>query len=116
VKDKLLVIGTADRYINVVNLNDPTKFYKTAQSPLKWQTRAISCFIDATGYAVGSIEGRCAINYVEDKDIPYVFVPIHIHLSTPFPGYLTNNVVPTSLSNATVKPLPMRATSQMSTP
>ncbi|KAI9867319.1 MAG: RNA export factor gle2 [Trichoglossum hirsutum] len=73
VKDKLLVIGTADRYINVVNLSDPVKFYKTSQSPLKWQTRAISCFIDATGYAVGSIEGRCAINYVEDKDIPSNF-------------------------------------------
>jgi len=68
VKDSLLVIGTADRYINVVNLNDPTKFYKTLQSPLKWQTRVVSCFKDATGFAVGSIEGRCAIQYVEDKD------------------------------------------------
>lgn len=68
VKDKLLVIGTADRYINVVNLNEPTKFYKTLQSPLKWQTRVVTCFKDATGYAVGSIEGRCAFQYVEDKD------------------------------------------------
>lgn len=68
VKDKLLVIGTADRYINVVNLNDPTKFYKTLQSPLKWQTRVVSCFTDASGFAVGSIEGRCAIQYVEEKD------------------------------------------------
>lgn len=68
VKNKLLVIGTADRYINVVNLDDPTKFYKTIQSPLKYQTRVVSCFTDATGYAIGSIEGRCAIQYVEDKD------------------------------------------------
>ncbi|KAI1778595.1 WD40 repeat-like protein [Hypoxylon cercidicola] len=68
VRNSLLVIGTADRYINVVNLQDPLKFYKTLQSPLKWQTRVVSCFTDATGFAIGSIEGRCAIQYVEDKD------------------------------------------------
>jgi mRNA export factor len=68
VRNSLLVIGTADRYINVVNLQDPMKFYKTLQSPLKWQTRVVSCFTDASGFAIGSIEGRCAIQYVEDKD------------------------------------------------
>ncbi|KAF2399157.1 WD40 repeat-like protein [Trichodelitschia bisporula] len=68
IRDQLLVVGTADRYLNVVNLNDPLKFYKTMQSPLKWQTRVVSCFIDASGFAVGSIEGRCAIQYVEEKD------------------------------------------------
>ncbi|KAB5554607.1 WD40-repeat-containing domain protein [Coniochaeta sp. 2T2.1] len=73
VKTNLLVIGTADRYINIVNLADPTKFYKTIQSPLKWQTRVVSCFTDAAGFAIGSIEGRCAIQYVEDKDAPSNF-------------------------------------------
>ncbi len=68
VMNKLLVVATADRYINVVNLDKPTEFYKTMQSPLKWQTRVVSCFSDATGFAVGSIEGRCAIQYVDDKD------------------------------------------------
>jgi len=68
IKDSLLVIGTADRYCNIVNLNDPMKFYKTVQSSLKWQTRVVSCFTDATGFAIGSIEGRCAIQYVEEKD------------------------------------------------
>ncbi len=68
IRDKLLVVGTADRYINFINLTEPTKFYKTMQSPLKWQTRAIGCFIDGSGCAIGSIEGRCAIQYVEDKD------------------------------------------------
>ncbi|KIY02409.1 uncharacterized protein Z520_02547 [Fonsecaea multimorphosa CBS 102226] len=67
VKNKLLVIGTADRYINIVDLNSPEKFYKSVQSPLKFQTRVVSCFTDATGFAVGSIEGRCAIQYVEEK-------------------------------------------------
>ncbi|KAG9237550.1 WD40-repeat-containing domain protein [Amylocarpus encephaloides] len=68
VQKNLMVIGTADRYINVVNLLEPNKFYKTLQSPLKWQTRVVSCFPDSSGFAVGSIEGRCAIQYVEDKD------------------------------------------------
>ena len=68
VRDKLMVIGTADRYINIVNLNDPGKFYKSMQSPLKWQTRVVSCFTDSSGFGVGSIEGRCAMQYVEDKD------------------------------------------------
>ncbi|KAI9829757.1 MAG: RNA export factor gle2 [Sarea resinae] len=68
VKDRLMVVATADRYINIISLNEPAKFYKTMQSPLKWQTRVVSCFTDATGFAVGSIEGRCAIQYVEEKD------------------------------------------------
>ncbi|TQS37065.1 hypothetical protein Golomagni_02472 [Golovinomyces magnicellulatus] len=68
VKGQLLVVGTADRYINVIALNEPTKFYKTTQSPLKWQTRVVSCFIEGNGFSVGSIEGRCAIQYIEDKD------------------------------------------------
>ncbi|ORY10870.1 WD40-repeat-containing domain protein [Clohesyomyces aquaticus] len=68
VKNDLLVVGTAERHIHIINLKDPTKIYKTITSPLKWQTRVVSCFSDATGFAVGSIEGRCAIQYVEDKD------------------------------------------------
>ena len=67
-RDSCLVIGTADRYINVIALSKPTEFYKTMQSPLKWQTRVVSCFNDSQGFAVGSIEGRCAIQYVEEKD------------------------------------------------
>ncbi|MBE7181489.1 MAG: hypothetical protein INR71_09830 [Terriglobus roseus] len=80
IRDQLLVVGTADRYINVVNLSDPLKFYKTMQSPLKWQTRVVSCFSDASGFAVGSIEGRCAIQYVEEKDARYVFFPFLLHI------------------------------------
>ena len=33
-------------------------------SPLKWQTRVISCFPTSTGFAMGSVEGRVAIQYV----------------------------------------------------
>ena len=66
--DSMLVVGTAERWIEVVDLRSPQQAFKVIQSPLKWQTRVVSCFTDGTGYAVGSIEGRCAIQYVDDKD------------------------------------------------
>lgn len=81
-KDQLLIAGTADRYVNVINLGKPGEIYKTVQSPLKWQTRVVSCFSDATGFAVGSIEGRCAIQYVEEKDAPSNF-SFKCHRQTP---------------------------------
>ncbi|KAI5201619.1 WD40 repeat-like protein [Aureobasidium subglaciale] len=67
-RDQLLVVATADRWVEIFNLAQPNAAYKQIQSPLKWQTRTISCFADATGFAIGSIEGRCAIQYVEEKD------------------------------------------------
>lgn len=33
------------------------------ESPLKWQTRVISCFPSGEAYAVGSVEGRVGIQY-----------------------------------------------------
>ncbi len=35
-------------------------------SPLRMQTRTISCFPDGTGYTIGSVEGRVAVQYVND--------------------------------------------------
>ncbi|RKP26732.1 WD40-repeat-containing domain protein [Syncephalis pseudoplumigaleata] len=64
----LLVVGCADRHIQIFNLNSPTTPFKSLQSPLKWQTRCVSCFPTGNGFAVGSIEGRVAIQYVEEKD------------------------------------------------
>lgn len=81
IRDKLFVIGTAERHINIVNLDSPTTFFKTFTSPLKQQTRVVSCVLDATGFAVGSIEGRCAFQYVEDKNsryAPTVYQESHI--------------------------------------
>jgi len=72
VKAKLLVVATAERWLQVVNLDSPTTIYKTVQSPLKWQTRVVSCFNDASGYAIGSVEGRCGFQYVNDKDSRYI--------------------------------------------
>ncbi|EEB94961.1 hypothetical protein MPER_06144, partial [Moniliophthora perniciosa FA553] len=66
----LMVVGTAERHIQIFNLTNPTTPYKTMVSPLKWQTRVASCFTASTtsGFSVGSIEGRVAIQYVETQD------------------------------------------------
>lgn len=63
----LLVVGTAERHIQIFNLNQPTQAFKTLVSPLRYQTRVITCFPDGSGYAVGSVEGRVAIQHVDDK-------------------------------------------------
>lgn len=64
----MAVVGTAGRGLIVYSLeNSPTEF-KRQESPLKYQHRTISIFRDKnkkpTGYALGSIEGRVAIQYV----------------------------------------------------
>lgn len=67
-KGDLLVAATADRSVLIFNLSNPTTIFKQTISPLKWQTRSISCFIDGQGYAVSSIEGRVGIQYLDEKD------------------------------------------------
>lgn len=73
-----LVVGTAERHIFVYDLaGNPTQPLQELQSPLKYQTRATSCFIRTDlgggrlappGFAMGSTEGRVAIQYIENAD------------------------------------------------
>lgn len=70
----MAIVGTAGRGLIVYSLeNKPTEFKRT-ESPLKFQHRAVSIFRDKkkapTGYAVGSIEGRVAIQYVSQSITP----------------------------------------------
>jgi len=62
----LLVVGTAERHIQVYDLNNPNQPFKQLQSPLKYQTRTVAAFPDKSGYLVGSIEGRVAVQHVEE--------------------------------------------------
>ncbi|KAF8621924.1 hypothetical protein AX15_007418 [Amanita polypyramis BW_CC] len=66
----LMVVGMAGRLIQIFNLNNPGTAFKTIQSPLKMQTRVVSCFSasDKSGFALGGVEGRVAIHYTEEKD------------------------------------------------
>lgn len=64
--ENLLVAATAGRQIIAfdVSQSQPREIMRK-ESPLKFQTRCIACFPDSTGFAVGSIEGRVGIHYVQ---------------------------------------------------
>lgn len=65
---KLLVVGCADRHIAIVDLNNPQQIFKNTMSPLKWQTRTVACYPQGNGYAIGSIESRCGIQYIDEAE------------------------------------------------
>lgn len=61
------VVCTSDRSIYIFDMNNPSKEFKSFQSPLKYQTRTVACSPDKTNFALGSIEGRIAIHYIADN-------------------------------------------------
>ena len=64
----MAVVGTAGRGIVIYQLDGQPKEFKKVESPLKYQHRCVSIFRDKkaapTGFALGSVEGRMAIQYV----------------------------------------------------
>lgn len=54
VKDSLLVVGTANRQILIYDVQGQPREHMRKESPLKYQTRCISCFTDKTGELVVS--------------------------------------------------------------
>lgn len=64
----MAVVGTANRGLIVYQLEGTPAEYKRIESPLKYQHRAIAIFRDKkkapVGFALGSIEGRVAIQHV----------------------------------------------------
>jgi len=64
----LLVTAHSELYVHYWDLrnvaNNDFSPLGIIQSPLKYSTTAISCFPDSKGFAVGSIEGRCGIKYI----------------------------------------------------
>lgn len=80
---KLLVVGCAERHVCVIDLNNPQQIFKTSMSPLKWQTRTISCYPQGNGYAIGSIEGRCAFVYIDEAEQNKYGFSFRCHRKTP---------------------------------
>ena len=60
-----MVVATADRQIEAYDVSSQPRKHSSIKSPLKFQSRCISCFTDMTGFAVGSIEGRVGIHYLQ---------------------------------------------------
>lgn len=66
VKGEAMVVGTADKNMHVFNVADGFKKLAEYQSPLAFQTRTVSIFNDRSGYAIGCIEGRVAVEYFSE--------------------------------------------------
>lgn len=65
-----LVVGTHGRHVYVYDIKDMNhlKLTQKRESSLKYQTRCIECFMDGSGYALGSIEGRVAMEYFDPSE------------------------------------------------
>lgn len=68
VRYPLMLVATAERHIMVYDLKNPQQAYRQIESMLKFQTRSVAAFPDKSGFAVGSIEGRCGIMHVDKND------------------------------------------------
>ncbi|CAF1116902.1 unnamed protein product [Rotaria sordida] len=83
----MAVITTADRAIQVYSLDQGPTEYKKIESLLKYQHRCISIFTDKSrnpnGFAIGSIEGRVAITYVDTPNPAADNFTFKCHRSTP---------------------------------
>jgi len=87
--DSLLVVATADRHIQLVDLKaDPNNFKNsTTNDPLKHQTHVVTAFPDGKGYAVGSIEGRASLKmFPETSSNKFQYRP-HPPSKPHSPGY-----------------------------
>jgi len=69
VNGPLMVVGTAERHIQIYDVRKYNQPFRDFTSPLKFQSRCIATFPDRSGFALGSIEGRVAISHVEQKDL-----------------------------------------------
>lgn len=66
VRGNLMVVGTANRQLVIYDVSGAQpREHSRKESPLKYQTRCVRCFPDQTGFAMGSLEGRVGIQYVQ---------------------------------------------------
>jgi mRNA export factor len=66
VRGSLMVVATANRHVVIYDVSGAQPHeHSRKESPLKYNTRCVSCFPDQTGFAIGSIEGRVGIQYVQ---------------------------------------------------
>eukprot|EP01080_Neovahlkampfia_damariscottae_P003317 gene3317-5757_t len=72
-KGDLFVVATSENKIKTFDLRKTDAPMKVEDSPLRMQLRCISIFSDLKGYVVGSIEGRCGIQYFDDTTKNFCF-------------------------------------------
>ncbi|KAI1212175.1 WD repeat domain-containing protein [Annulohypoxylon truncatum] len=81
-KAHVLVVANAARQVHIFDLKNPGVIYRTIESPLKYQTKVVAAFPDGKGFGIASIEGRCAMNAVEDKDETSINFTFRCHRET----------------------------------
>ncbi|KAK3938514.1 WD40-repeat-containing domain protein [Diplogelasinospora grovesii] len=80
----MLVAATADNQIHLVNLQqNPRAIHQTMPSLLSRQTRSVSIAHDASRWGYGSIEGRAAVQAVNDRDRAPLNMTWKCHRETP---------------------------------
>lgn len=60
-----VVAATASKKLHMYNLLAPAAPYRVMDNPLTHQTRCIKIFHDGRSFAIGTIEGRVAIRYID---------------------------------------------------
>lgn len=90
---KLLVIGCAERHVAIIDLSNPQQIFKTTTSPLKYQIRTIACYPTGNGYAIGSVEGRAAIQYIDDAEQSKLGFSFKCHRRTNGPANIGTNTL-----------------------
>ncbi|VDN03614.1 unnamed protein product [Thelazia callipaeda] len=69
----MAIVGLANKRMKIYKLDNEPSEVKDIETPLKYQSRCVTIFKDKTsglptGFALGSIEGRVAIQYVESSN------------------------------------------------
>uniref|UniRef100_A0A7I4BR79 Uncharacterized protein n=1 Tax=Physcomitrium patens TaxID=3218 RepID=A0A7I4BR79_PHYPA len=77
IRHPLMVVATTDRNIVVCNLASPQTEFKRIPSPMKYQTRCVSTFPGKEGFLVGSIEGRVAVQHIDEAQQSKNFILIN---------------------------------------
>jgi len=64
----ILALGLSNKYVQVYDLRNPSQVIINKTTPLKHQLRCIDIFPSKDGFVVGSIEGRVAVEMIDDKE------------------------------------------------
>eukprot|EP00483_Globobulimina_turgida_P002128 UN02130 len=63
----LLCVALANKKVAIFDLRNPSKPMTEMKTLLKYQLRCIAMFPNQKGFAVGSVEGRCAIHHINQN-------------------------------------------------
>jgi cell cycle arrest protein BUB3 len=60
-----IVVGASERTIYMYDVRNLAVPAQVRESPLKYQTSSVACNLNGDGFALGSVEGRVAIEYFD---------------------------------------------------